>query len=62
MHGNHKADVTTRAIAYVLRQWHENEPKPAQIIDFAAARQEHLRARASNRHGKPMPPRGGAAA
>lgn len=42
-------NATTKAIAHVLRRWHENEPKPAQVIDFAAARRER-------EHRKPTPP------
>jgi hypothetical protein len=54
-------DATTKAIAHVLRQWHENEPKPAQVIDLAAVRQKRERERFLRTYTKPMPPGGRAA-
>ncbi len=54
-------DGTTKAIAHVLRQWHENEPKPAQVIDLAKVRRERDRKDWLRTYTKPMPPGGRAA-
>ena len=49
-------DATTRAIAEVLRRWHESEPKPAQVIDLAAERQKRQREQWLRTYTRPMPP------
>lgn len=52
-------DATTRAIAYVLRLWHENERPPATVTDLQQYRQQKA---AQERKRAPQPPRGGQAA